>query len=476
MRRPTPPSPGRPARLRPSRGTVRRLRRTVLLAAMLLAALPAAAEAAPYADTASSAFDRVPRFFIETIAVEGVRQAKPGVIISESLLAEGHSYTETELREAVYRIQRLPFVLDAGFALGKGSERGHYRLLVTVEEVHRFFFGADVLYQDFSDSLSAGTRLGDEATSSLSAGVRFFAGQGVFFAAVADLGDLQLGYERYRLFDSPVFLRLAYSSQETCCSVRLHELGLDPAAGTWTTEDSERAEVTVGLPLGGNHSLRLDANHLETGSATRRPFGYAPGTVFDAEDLEESAIELAWVYDSTDDPVFPTRGDAWTAAVGVKRLEASLADSFGAGPPTTAAQMRSRLVGLSLLGARNWPLSARQTVSLSLKLLLSRSDVDNVPTYDGDGDVRFRSGDVDALEADLGVRYSLALGDGRHARRRGDLRWETVASVLYVETSPVYEPASHPLWGMSASTTLALRNGWGIFRIGFAIFDYDGEL
>lgn len=442
---------------------------------MLLAALPAAAAPDPGVEARSPATHTTPRFFIETIAVEGVRHASPGIIVSRSLLAEGHSYTETELREAVYRIHRLPFVLDADFSLGKGSERGHYRLLIAVEEVHTFFFGADLLYEAFGEPLAAGTRLDDEATSSLSAGARLFAGQGVFFAAVADLGDLQLGYERYRLFDRPAFLRLAYSSQEGCCTVRLHELGLDPAAGTWTADDSEHAELTLGVPLGGNQSLRLDATYLEAEDAFRRPFGDAPREILDADDLEESEIELAWVYDTTDDPVFPTRGDALTAAVGLRRLDAGLSNDFGT-PPTPRTEMSSRLVGLSLLGARHWPLSARQTVSLSLKLLLSRSDVEGVPVSDAAGGTRFMSGDVDALEAELGARYSLALAHGRTLRGWGDLRWENVASLLYVETSPVYEPAAHPLWGVSASSSLVLRNGWGIFRIGFAIFDFDGDL
>ena len=134
----------RPTKLPPFRASRPRRR---LLAALVLAALPAAAKAVPDPD-------RPARFFLERIAVEGVRRASPEVIVSESLLAEGHSYTEGELRQAVDRVQRLPFVLDAGFSLGRGSRRGHYRLLIEVDEVHAFFFGADLLYTSFDDSLS----------------------------------------------------------------------------------------------------------------------------------------------------------------------------------------------------------------------------------------------------------------------------------------------------------------------------------
>lgn len=75
------------------------------------------------------------RFLIETITVEGVgREAARGIIVAESLLQEGESYSEDELRKAVYRVKRLPFVVEADFSLKKGSERGAYELVITVEE------------------------------------------------------------------------------------------------------------------------------------------------------------------------------------------------------------------------------------------------------------------------------------------------------------------------------------------------------
>ncbi len=49
------------------------------------------------------------------------------------------------------------------------------------------------------------------------------------------------------------------------------------------------------------------------------------------------------------------------------------------------------------------------------------------------------------------------------------------ANLIYVENSPVVNPIAHPLWGVSLSTGIALRNTWGIFRIGFTYLDYDGE-
>ena len=85
-----------------------------------------------------------PEFLIETITVESAHKISAEIVISESLLEEGSSYTESELRDARYRIVRLPFLLDAEFSLRKGSERGLYQLVITVEETRRWFFGFDL--------------------------------------------------------------------------------------------------------------------------------------------------------------------------------------------------------------------------------------------------------------------------------------------------------------------------------------------
>ncbi len=463
MTSPTTDAPGRSAHRLPARVSLR-------TGLALLAAL--AAFSCPAAATDRGLADREPvRFYIESVAVEGARRASPEVIVSESLLEEGIAYTEADLRDAIHRINRLPFVLEAGFSLGKGSERGRYSLLITVEEVRGFFFGSDLTWDAYGGALADARPEDEGLNEALTAGLRLFAGQGVFFAAVADGEGLQVGYERYRLAGRPVFLRLAVA-REGCCAATLPELGLDPGAAVWTAEESsDRLELTVGVPLGGNHSLRFDASRHESGSASRRPL--EGGGALDARDVEGREIELAWVFDSTDDPVFPTRGDVATAAVGVRWLEGDLFEPAAGGPAAgrPLAGMSSRLVGLSFAGARHWPLSARQAVSLSLGLLLSRSEVTDLPAGGGAA----ASADIDALEADFAARYSLSLWGRGKTRRLGELRWETVVALLYADASPVLGWAD-PLWGVSLRSGIALRNTWGIFRLGVTFLDYDGEL
>lgn len=82
------------------------------------------------------------RFLIEKITVEGPKAAAVNIVRAETLLRAGESYTEDQLRQAVYRVHRLPFVLDASFSLRKGSRRGAYELLIEVEPARWFFYDA----------------------------------------------------------------------------------------------------------------------------------------------------------------------------------------------------------------------------------------------------------------------------------------------------------------------------------------------
>ena len=89
---------------------------------VLLFAAPLLAQAAP------------PRFLIERIDVRHLRHASPEIVIAESRIRAGATYSEEELREAADRIARLPFVLQCDFALEKGSVREAYVLAINVAE------------------------------------------------------------------------------------------------------------------------------------------------------------------------------------------------------------------------------------------------------------------------------------------------------------------------------------------------------
>jgi outer membrane protein assembly factor BamA len=78
------------------------------------------------------------------IEVRDAKRVSPEVVVAESRLREGADYSEADLRDAAARLTRLPFLLSAEFSLEKGSERGRYVLVVTINETRTFFYALDL--------------------------------------------------------------------------------------------------------------------------------------------------------------------------------------------------------------------------------------------------------------------------------------------------------------------------------------------
>ena len=424
-----------------------------------------------------------PTFFIEEIRVEGATRTAPELIVSESLLEPQQPYRESELLEAVYRIQRLPFIFDARFALDRGSERGKLHLVITVQEVTRFVFGGESTTTSFVRDLTL-ERVAEGANTDIDlvAGMRFFMGTyGVFFAAVSSNESVQLGLTRYQLFGRRVFASLGLQ-QQGCCPVTVRPLGLDPTFSSWSNEtDSTTGNITLGLPLRGNHSLRFDATRFQSSDGSRRLVldPVASGTLNRHQDMVDQRVEIAWIYDTSDDPNFPTRGHALSVAYELRELRADFpvaeidgdiqVDGADNGLSTAdVVTMRTQMHRLVFVGTQHWPLSRRHTVSGSLRLAVGRSDLVNVP-LDG---LRVLSGDdLDVFEANLTVRHSMHVWRARGQQNHQELRWENVLDVGYEETAPNFGLFNNPLDRWRFHTSLAFRSAWGVFRLGLAIED-----
>lgn len=234
----------------------------------------------------------VPRFFIDSIAVEGVRWASERVIVAETRLEAGRDYTEAELRDAAARATRLPFVLRVEPRIEKGARRGAYRLVLAVTETRPLFFGGT--YLDEHDARDV---------RHFTAGARRFLGRsGMLHGAATTLFDnelYELGYTQYDLFGSGVFV---------ATTLEYGEIPNDYGGGYHATvADHLTAQVIAGVPLRGNHALRATflSAPLAVGSETPRE-EQRPGQSLEVERV--TTTELSWIYDSTDDPLFPTRG------------------------------------------------------------------------------------------------------------------------------------------------------------------------
>ncbi|MFQ5349603.1 MAG: hypothetical protein ACE5EG_04065, partial [Thermoanaerobaculia bacterium] len=287
-------------------------------------------------------------FFIETITVETERLSSD-IVLSESLLREGQEYTEAELREAVHRINRLPFVLLAEFSLRKGSERGLYELVVKVYETRRWFsqLNLGIALNDPVDRFrleELGDRFGgvtfDEDFDAL-IGRRFAVGRrGLLFASFGtEDGLFAVGYQHYNLWDRNILFSLSFAGEDQA----------------FTEERGARAQLSV--PIRGNHALRL----LLGWNRSRSDFGFR--SQFDSREIES---EIAWVFNSLDDPVLPREGRLVEAGLNRSEIDDRREFEFFDGT-VSRFEFHQKSLAAFAAAARSWPLAERQSVSAGVR-------------------------------------------------------------------------------------------------------------
>ena len=431
-----------------------------------------------------------PRFFLEEVEVLGLRHAKPDIVLAESLLVAGQDYGEAELGAAMDRIRRLPFVLDAAFALRKGSTRGRYRLEIEVEETLRFFFGQNLVYTRFTNSLAINDFLADNYSISPGglAGARFFAGRyTMLFASVSSGEGLQAGLTRYNLFDRRIFLSLGVESAH-CCGDEVYPLGIDPTFSNWSgINDHRKYSFTLGMPIARSQSLRLQLTRRTSEFGERRSLlGLEKNRAsLDYRDLVHDQIEFAFIRDTTDDPVLPSRGIVLAAFFDAQNFEAFPQNTprvlgpnieLAAGVPAILPEFEARQVRLAVSVQQHFPLGSRQVFSGSARVGVGLAAVENLPIVVDLGDRAIlrlvEQEDLELLEGYFTLKYSVALWSAEKARERGDLRLEAGLEFGYDHTTPDLGINNNPLYRKGASAGCVFRNRWGVFRFTFQVADY----
>lgn len=475
----------------------RRFRGRRPIAAGLLAGLLAAGSAGAIPERPGGAESEV-RFAIETLEVEGLRHAAPALIVAEARLVEGERYAERDLRAALDRIRRLPFVLAARPALRRGSVPGRYRLVIEIEEANRFFFAHDLALTAAGEALALDGGDADRTwvRSAPLVGARFFVGRyDMVFASAGSASGLQLGYQRHGLFGRGGVLRLS-AGRTDCCPTRVFGLGLDPAFGAWREEDgATELAAELGVPLAGNHALHLRLEHRRSDGGFFRDAlpdvdPGAPASVlggpdrfarFAFDDLERSTLALAWRYVTTDDPTFPTRGLSLSAGVDAETLEADglrvgvVAEGAAIGPEASLPPTRARQLRARVTAERHWPLGGAHTASLGVRGALGRGRVENLSLAGG---ARTLAGlaavapeeDLTVWSASVSAGYSRDLLAHSRSLRWGELRWQSRLTWSRDGTSLTL-PGFVDLETFELETGIALRNGWGLFRVVFRLVE-----
>ncbi|MFP5285132.1 MAG: hypothetical protein ACLGI9_05280 [Thermoanaerobaculia bacterium] len=447
-----------------------------------------------WALTASADFPDEPvaaepaRFLIETITVETSRKASAGIIESETLLEEGGTYSEDDLRRAVARVHRLPFVLDATFSLRKGSARGAYELVIEANTARWFFFDRTVHFYRFDQPYTLGDLGGDTSPWSHSGliGGRVFTGRsGVLYGSFGFQRELannsngtQIGYTQYNLFGRGIVADLSHAG--SCCSTEVLPFGIDPQLSSWDWMENEQASLKLAIPLAPHRSLQLGWTERNGRADDRErvlePRRTLPDDVFDGSQ-DSRHLEARWVQDTSDDPILPSRGTVLSAGLEYSsyQVEDLRAQRYVLGPegffvPAGEVDLPA-FDGEQLLATasaiRNWSVTPRQSVSAGGQVSVGRSQLNGL-TLD---DRLLPETDLDLYGATLRARHLLRLWAMRETGNLADLYLDTTLTYGIEAASPRLGLQDNPLERLDLTTGVIFRTQWGRLRLAFTYLD-----
>jgi hypothetical protein len=392
-----------------------------VLIALLLIALPA--------------FAQEQRFVLERIEVRNTARVSPQVLVAETTLREGRAYSEDDIRNAVARLERLPFVFKAGYTIENNV------LVISVTEMKPLSFLLDARGIAVKNPTTANDfdyDFTDPATPwpDVAAGVRWVVGgSGVAHFGMPVLRRRQgfgnnytayeLGYTQYRLLGTRLFATAIVRSPSDSLS-----------EGTFTPE------FIAGLPLTPAQTVTVDFEDTLFRDAELNILG----TTF--RDLHaERTITVAWTYDTTNEPYAPSRGTfVEIAPVYWMRDDASF--RFGGLPQQfvpTATHLRAK--GMDLAALHHWELS--DVSSVFGGLLAGWADIDS----------RQQQGRRTSYEI-VKAGYSRALGGGRVAL---EARAVLDHGGRGIEDQQSFEAMATWVW----------RSPWGTFRLGAGVSTAD---
>lgn len=317
---------------------------------------------------AVSSFAQETRYRLERVVVEG-SAIDEDIIRAETRLREERTYTEEDFRQGVYRVRRLPFVVDAAYRIEPGVTGGGTTLVIRILDSTPVFYG-----------LNAGaSRLGDgdtETTGDALLGGRVLLDNlGVVEGGVQKSQDddgflVGLAYRAYDIYGTGGFASLSLAQR-----FRAEPLKYDPVA-----------VVELGYPLTQKQTLRAVASRAK--SRLPRDFDVEGDDDDDEEDDESDEddnetltdrdrfefAELRWWYETIDDPIFTTRGVQISAGPRWSTLEHVTETYDREEEEVVATETSSSALGFAVDAAAFRPFTRRNSFFVDLGGDYSRTD------------------------------------------------------------------------------------------------------
>lgn len=199
------------------------------------------------------------------------------MLLTQSALSENRTYTDADLDVAMARLRRLPFIYSAGYAI-EGTT-----LVIEVLDEHYGFFHLDTLAQQSDGGLGS-----DNGFASAELGGRYYAPWGgageATYGASSVIGSsaYSFQYSQYGIAGSRLFFVVSAARPRS--------------GGTQPT-------YMIGYPITLRQTITF------TGSRTTNSDREVSGrdNLFTSKSVDRE-MELAWQWDTTNDPLFATRG------------------------------------------------------------------------------------------------------------------------------------------------------------------------
>jgi hypothetical protein len=211
------------------------------------------------------------------------------ILLSQSGLSQDHTYTDDELEIGASRLRRLPFVYSVSYKIDGST------LVFEVSDEHRVFFGIDTLVQVTGGNLGGGGGFLNAALGGryyLPWGGLVQGTYGLESASSENHNTWTARYAQYGIAGSRLFVILE-------------------AADSLSGNSGILPRFQVGYPITLRQTITFSG--FRTKSSTSERNGLAG--VFETS-MDVGSEMFAWRWDTTNDPLFATKGAAFTVGVG----------------------------------------------------------------------------------------------------------------------------------------------------------------
>ncbi len=418
-------------------------------------------------------------YLLEEIKLEGLQRAPENVILSISLLREGQTYSEQEIRDAVSRITRHRFILRADFRLEKKGQGQAYTLIVEVKEK----FPLDLIHetQSFKEA--------DQDTDyiyTLEGGGYWFLGSTMLEArgrARDNIDDI-FGYEDP---NSATLSATQFNLFGKGIEARLSAIWLEDTSRFYFERQGESTKrefdiipsLSIYVPIKGQMAIEANFSHSREKQTTRN---FISDEIQDDrlnQETKSTNMDIAWTYNTLNDELLTTSGIKAQAGLRYWNTQTKSFYYFLADPEDVYLTIERDSIEAFGSWEQYLPITERQSVWYGASVGYSSGEyvVDYVD-FDLDGSPiegnERETQSFDLISGEGKVGWSIDLWGAEQTKRLGDLRFEIEGRVKWSDLQfEGDEDNDSDFTTYEIEARLTWRTSWGRLSLAGRYWDYN---